>query len=151
MDREQIRSFHVYLIQEKKLDPGTITVVVSAIRFLYEVTLLRQWNFDKVILTPKKPRRLPVIFSPEEILQFLNREPAVKHRAILTTCYAKSSACSSATWTVSAWSFAWSRARDRKIATTGAVEQACQRAHRLGPIAKPITPHSLRTPLPFLC
>ena len=28
--------------------------------------------------------------------------------------------------------------------TTGAVEQACQKAHRAAGIAKPITPHSLR-------
>ena len=86
--REQIRSFQVYLIQEKKLDPSTITVAVSAIRFLYKVTLRRQWNFDEIIPAPKRPRRLPVILSPEEILQFLDRVPAVKHRTILTTCYA---------------------------------------------------------------
>jgi hypothetical protein len=49
LGREQIRSFQVYLIQEKKLDPSTITVV----------TLRRQWNFDEIIPAPKRPRRRP--------------------------------------------------------------------------------------------
>jgi len=55
LGREQIRSFQVYLIQEKKLDPSTITVAVSAIRFLYKVTLRRQWNFDEIIPAPSDP------------------------------------------------------------------------------------------------
>jgi site-specific recombinase XerD len=185
LGREQIRSFQVYLIQEKKLDPSTITVAVSAIRFLYKVTLRRQWNFDEIIPAPKRPRRLPVILSPEEILQFLGRVPAVKHRTILTTCYAAGLRVSEVVrllisdidsqrmvirieqskgqkdryvmlsprllgilrdwWRMEKpqhWLFPGSGV-DRHI-TPGAVEQACQRAHRLGHISKPITPHSLR-------
>src|SRR3984885_15663696 len=41
-----------------------------------------------MIPTANKPQRLPVILSPEEVLQFLSSVGSTKHRAILTTCYA---------------------------------------------------------------
>jgi integrase/recombinase XerD len=85
---EQIRAYQLYLTQEKKLASPTITVAVSALRFLYKVTLRRQWNFDEIIPAPKTPRKLPVILSPEEVLEFLGCVPEGKHRTILTTCYA---------------------------------------------------------------
>ena len=88
LGREQIRAFQVYLTQDKKLDPSTITVAVSALRFLYKVTLRRQWSFDEIIPAPKRPQRLPVIPSPEEVRQFLGGVPSLKHRTILTSCYA---------------------------------------------------------------
>jgi len=111
--------------------------------------------------------------------------PAVKHRTILTTCYAAGLRVSEVVrllisdidsqrmvirieeskgqkdryvmlsprllgilrdwWRMEKpqhWLFP-SSGVDRHI-TPGAVEQACQRAHRLGHISKPITPHSLR-------
>ena len=37
---------------------------------------------------PKIPYTLPVVLSPEEVLQFLEGVPHIKHRTILTTCYA---------------------------------------------------------------
>jgi hypothetical protein len=42
----------------------------------------------EVIPAPKKPQKLPVVLSPEEVLQFLDCVRMRKHRAILTTCYA---------------------------------------------------------------
>lgn len=37
---------------------------------------------------PKKPQKLPVVLSPEEVVHFLNCVDCRKHRVILTTCYA---------------------------------------------------------------
>ena len=48
----------------------------------------RDWQVDEVIPAPKKPQKLPVVLSPEEVLQFLGCIGSMKHRAILTTCYA---------------------------------------------------------------
>ena len=66
----------------------SLVVAVSALRFLYRVTLRKRWVFDDVIPVPKKPRSLPVVLSPEEVVQFLDGVKAAKHHAILTTCYA---------------------------------------------------------------
>ncbi len=85
---EDIRSYQVYLTNEKKLAPGSIVVAVSALRFVYQVTLKKDWRFDDVIPAPKKPQTLPVVLSPREALTFLDTVRMFKHRVILTTCYA---------------------------------------------------------------
>jgi site-specific recombinase XerD len=85
---EEIRSYQVYLTNEKKLATGSILIAVAALRFLYKVSLKREWPFDDVIPAPKKPQKLPVVLSPEEVLRFLECVASMKHRAILTTCYA---------------------------------------------------------------
>jgi integrase/recombinase XerD len=84
---EQIRAYQVYLTTDKKLAPGSIIIAVAAIRFLYKVTLKKTWLLQDIIPAPKKPQTLPVVLSPEEVIQFLNAVANKKHRAILTTCY----------------------------------------------------------------
>jgi site-specific recombinase XerD len=85
---EDIRAYQVYLTNEKKLAPGSVLIAVAALRFLYKVSLKRDWTFEDIIPAPKKPQKLPVVLSPEEVLQFLDCVGNTKHRAILTTCYA---------------------------------------------------------------
>jgi len=85
---EDIRTYQVYLTNEKKLAPGSVLIAVAALRFLYKVSLKKNWTFEDVIPAPKKPQKLPVVLSPEEVLQFLGCVGSTKHRAILTTCYA---------------------------------------------------------------
>lgn len=85
---EDIRSYQVYLTNERKLAPGSVLIAVAALRFLYKVSLHKDWTFEDVIPAPKKPQKLPVILSPEEVLQFLGCVRDRKHHAVLTTCYA---------------------------------------------------------------
>src|SRR5438128_2411487 len=85
---EDIRAYQVYLTNEQRLAPGSILIAVAALRFLYKVTLHRGWNIEDVIPAPKKPQTLPVVLSPEEVLQFLDCVEHIKHRTILTACYA---------------------------------------------------------------
>jgi len=85
---DQIRTYQIYLTNEKKLTTNSIIVAMSALRFLYKITLKKNWSLDEVIPTPQKPQKLPVILSPEEVLHFLNCVRPRKHRVILTTCYA---------------------------------------------------------------
>jgi site-specific recombinase XerD len=68
---EDIRAYQVYLTNERKLATSSILIAVSALRFLYKVSLKREWPFDEVIPAPKKPQKLPVVLSPEEVLHFL--------------------------------------------------------------------------------
>lgn len=182
---EQIRAYQLYLTNEKKLATGSIVIAVSALRFLYNVTLKKGWSFDEVIPAPKKPQKLPIVLSPEEVLAFLDCVRSRKHRAILTTCYAAGLRISEAiALTPSAIDSkrmvirveqgkgrkdrytmlspklleilrAWWRVEKPKDwlfpgdfpgqhITRFAVEQECQKAHRICKIPKPITPHSLR-------
>src|ERR1700681_2243466 len=84
---EEIRAYQIYLTNERKLATGSILIAIAALRFLYKVTLKKDWTFEDIIPAPKKPQTLPVILSPEEVIQFLACVTSRKHRAILTTCY----------------------------------------------------------------
>ena len=86
---EEIRSYQVYLTNERKLAPSSIIIAVAALRFLYKITLHRAWNLEEVIPTPKKPQKLPMVLTQEEVLKFLASVRNIKHRTILTTCYAR--------------------------------------------------------------
>jgi integrase/recombinase XerD len=85
---EDIRTYQVYLTNERKLAPGSVLIAVAALRFLYKVSLKKDWTFEDAIPAPKKPQKLPIVLSPEEVLQFLGSLGNIKHRTILTTCYA---------------------------------------------------------------
>ena len=56
-------------------------------RFLYTVTLERDWVLTKLPLQ-KRPRKLPTVLSSEEVMRFLAAVPDSKMRAVLITAYA---------------------------------------------------------------
>ena len=85
---EEIRTYQVYLTNERKLAPGSILIAIAALRFLCKVSLKKDWIFEDVIPALKKPQKLSVVLSPEEVLHFLSCVGGTMHRAILTTCYA---------------------------------------------------------------
>ncbi|MBV8460423.1 MAG: site-specific integrase [Candidatus Eremiobacteraeota bacterium] len=85
---EDIRAYQVYLTNERKLATGSVLIAVAALRFLYKVCLKKNWTFEDVIPAPKKPQKLPVIPSAEEVLHFLGSVRSTRNRAILTACYA---------------------------------------------------------------
>ena len=85
---EEIRSYQVYLTNEKKLAPSSILIAIAALRFLYKVTLHKDWSLEEIIPAPKRPQKLPIVLSPEEVLQFLRCVQSIRHRTILTICYA---------------------------------------------------------------
>jgi site-specific recombinase XerD len=63
---EEIRAYQIYL----KLAVSSILLAVAALRFLYTVTLKKDWISEDIIPAPKKPQRLPVVLSSNEVLQF---------------------------------------------------------------------------------
>jgi site-specific recombinase XerD len=93
---EEIRAYQVHATTERKLSPGSLCIIASALRFLYKVTLKREW-VDAEIPLPKKPFQLPVILSREEVAHFLESIASSKHRTILVTAYAAGLRISEAT------------------------------------------------------
>jgi site-specific recombinase XerD len=88
LGENEIRTYQLYLTNQKKLAPSSIVITIAALRFLYKVTLKRDWDLKDAIPAPRQPHRLPVILSREEVLHFLGSVEGLKHRIILTTCYA---------------------------------------------------------------
>ena len=84
---EHLRRFQLYLLQEKKLAPGTVEMRMSALRFFFKKTLRRRdVRFDDLPF-PKTPRRLPTVLSPEEITRLIEASTNLMHRTMLMVLY----------------------------------------------------------------
>jgi len=59
---EQVREYQLHLTETRKLAPSTISIATSALRFLYRVTLKRNWEPADIPM-PKKPFKLAVVLS----------------------------------------------------------------------------------------
>jgi site-specific recombinase XerD len=86
LTEEELRAYFVYLTKTKRIASSTLTVQLSAIKFLFDRTLRRPWPVLKLARI-KDRRRLPVILSPEEVRRILSlvRRPAA--RMALTMMY----------------------------------------------------------------
>ncbi len=79
LTQEQVRKFFVFLVNEKKAGESTLRIHKCGIRFLFNVTLKK--NFELFgHLKSKRPKRLPVVLSMEEITRILEkvRKPTVR-------------------------------------------------------------------------
>jgi integrase/recombinase XerD len=132
---EHIRTYQIYLTNEKKLAPGSIHVAIAALRFPYKITLKKDWTFEDDIPLPKKPQKLPVVLSPEEVVHFLSCVDCNKHRVILTTCYAAGLRISEAVRPKAA-------AIDSARMVVRVDQGKGQKALHLSGLSKPVTPHS---------
>ena len=83
----EIRTYLLHLAKERRLAASSIIVTVSALRFFYTITLKRPWVV-KDIPAGKQARKLPVVMSQDEVARFLGAVDNLKHRVILTVCYA---------------------------------------------------------------
>ena len=86
LGQEDVRSFLVHL-QANGASWGTINHARSALRFLCKYTLGQPWDPD-LIPRARRERRVPRVLSPGEVRLLLNAPMNLKHRTILTTCYA---------------------------------------------------------------
>jgi integrase/recombinase XerD len=84
----EIRTYLLHLTRERRLAASSIIVTVSALRFFYTVTLKRPWVVEEDIPAGHQAKKLPVVPSKEEVARFLGAVDNLKHRMVLTVCYA---------------------------------------------------------------
>lgn len=83
---EDVRTFQLYLIQDKKVAYSTFNQAVCALRFLYTHTIRVPWPVTMVPFG-KRPKTLPVVLSRNEIDRLIQCTPNLKHRTFLMTLY----------------------------------------------------------------
>jgi len=83
---EDIRAYQVFLLEEKKASVAVLTQSVCALRFLYKVTLGRDWPVE-YIPYPKQPKKLPLVLSREQVARLIESVVNLKHKTILMTIY----------------------------------------------------------------
>jgi integrase/recombinase XerD len=84
---EEIRQYQLHLLQERQASWSVFNQAVSALRFLYRVTLGAPFAVD-MIPYGKRPRSLPAVLSRDEVAQLLALVPQPVERLILQTAYA---------------------------------------------------------------
>ena len=82
---EDIRRFQVHQT-ESGVQPPTINCSVSALRFLFTVTLDRP-DLSRRFVLMRHPRKLPDVLSVEKVGRLLEAAPGPKHKAALGTAY----------------------------------------------------------------
>ena len=87
LNAEQVRSYLLYLLGERKLSWPALHVNRAALRFL-SVRVLKQRWFDEEIQCPKRPLSLPTVLSADEITRILEYTRNLKHWTMLATLYA---------------------------------------------------------------
>src|SRR5579863_4809541 len=83
---DHLRIYQAYLLKVRKLDPGTVECHVSALRFLFILTLHRH-DFRQFLPYPKVRRKLPKILSLEEVTRLIDAGSDLFERTLLMALY----------------------------------------------------------------
>ena len=84
---EDVRNFQLHLIEVKKVGFSAFNQAVCGLRFLFSVTLPRQWPVT-MIPFGKKAKTLPTVLSDQEVADLLQCTTNLKHRTFFMTLYA---------------------------------------------------------------
>lgn len=83
---EEIRSYQVHLVDEKKCSWTVLNQTVCALRFLYLTTLRQDWKIRHVPYA-RGERKLPIVLSHREVLGLFESVSNPKHLSILLATY----------------------------------------------------------------
>src|SRR5467141_64260 len=82
---EDLRRYQLHLVASGAGAP-TINHAVTALRFLFRVTLRRPQVVARLPFI-REPRKLPIVLSPEEVARLLDAAPSLKYKAALSVAY----------------------------------------------------------------
>src|SRR5215218_7301908 len=82
---DDIRGFQLHQ-RHSGMQPPSINTAVSALRFLFTVTLERP-ELARRLTVVRQPRRLPSVLSVEEVALLLQAAPGPKYKAAFATAY----------------------------------------------------------------
>src|SRR5256885_689826 len=86
LNHDHLREYQAYLLRERKLEPRTVKLHVSALRFFFVKTLKRSYLLDDIPY-PKVPRRLPTILTMEEVTRLIDAARTLTDRTMLMVLY----------------------------------------------------------------
>ena len=86
LNQTHLRTYQAYLLRERKLEPRTVKLHVSALRFFFVKTLKRPYLLDDIPY-PKVPRRLPTILTVEEVTRLIDAARTLTDRTMLMVLY----------------------------------------------------------------
>ena len=82
----QLRRYHLFLLEERRLAVGTVVTQICALRFFCRYVLKRR-DVREDLPYPKQRLRLPVVLSPDEVQRLIAGAKNLYHRTLLLTLY----------------------------------------------------------------
>lgn len=83
---EEVRSWFLYLTNERKLSRSSVTVALCALKFFYEKVLRQEWG-EFHLVRPLREKKLPVVLSISEVQHLLACVESERHRVCLSLLY----------------------------------------------------------------
>ena len=84
---EQIREFQLWMLNVNESSWSQFNQAVCALRFLYSVTIPRDWVVT-MIPYGKRSKKLPTVLSQAEVHDLIQCVTHIKHRTLMLTLYA---------------------------------------------------------------
>lgn len=86
ISEEQLRAYFLHLTKVEGCAAGTLRIAIGGIRFLFAITMQKQWPVLG-LLRAQKQRRLPTVLSREEVRSVLHQVRVPVYRVCLQTIY----------------------------------------------------------------
>ena len=87
IEEEELREYFLYLKNEKRVADSTFSIALCGIKFFYEQTLGKEWHTLQLV-RPDRKKKLPVVFSTEEVKRVLDCVHRFQYQVCLHTIYA---------------------------------------------------------------
>ena len=87
IDEEELREYFLYLKNEKQVAESTFSIALCGIKFFYEQTLKKEWHTLQLV-RPDRKKKLPVVFSTDEVKRVLDCVHRFQYQVCLNTIYA---------------------------------------------------------------
>jgi len=87
INEEELREYFLYLKNEKQVADSTFSIALCGIKFFYEQTLKKEWHTLQLV-RPDRKKKLPVVFSLEEVKRVLDCVHRFPYQVCLHTIYA---------------------------------------------------------------
>jgi site-specific recombinase XerD len=86
LGEQELKEYLLYLMKERHLSEGTFRFYVAGLKFLYRITLKREWPVEK-IKHPRAKSKLPIVLDLSEVESLFAVTRNLKHRAMLMITY----------------------------------------------------------------
>lgn len=87
VNEEELREYFLYLKNEKRVAESTFSIALCGIKFFYEHTLGKEWHTLQ-FTRPDRKKKLPVVFSMDEVKRVLDCVHRFEYQVCLKTIYA---------------------------------------------------------------
>ncbi len=85
MQTEDVKRYMAYLMAERKLKPASVSLTMSALRFLYD-EMMGKGLFTS-IKTPKAEKKLPTVLTKDEMRALIDAADNPKHKLLIKMMY----------------------------------------------------------------